>query len=114
MAPKREEFQSKYEDFWYQGIELFVRMGVGYPSRQVEFFGDLNIDGVIYNYPVGCRDQCISPMKVRDVLTRELGIPVLLLEFDHVETRLYSAESIINRVEPFAEMLKEIKAAKTE
>jgi benzoyl-CoA reductase/2-hydroxyglutaryl-CoA dehydratase subunit BcrC/BadD/HgdB len=114
MAPKREEFQSKYEDFWYQGIELFVRMGVGYPSRQVEFFGDLNIDGVIYNYPVGCRDQCISPMKVRDVLTKKLGIPVLLLEFDHVETRLYSVESIINRVEPFAEMLKEIKATKTE
>jgi benzoyl-CoA reductase/2-hydroxyglutaryl-CoA dehydratase subunit BcrC/BadD/HgdB len=112
MAPKREEFNSKYQDFWYQGIELFVRMGVGYPSRQVEFFKDLNIDGLIYNYPVGCRDQCIAPVKVREVITSELGIPVLLLEFDHVETRLYSAEAIMNRVEPFAEMLKEIKAAK--
>jgi benzoyl-CoA reductase/2-hydroxyglutaryl-CoA dehydratase subunit BcrC/BadD/HgdB len=112
MAPKREEYKSQYEDFWYQGIELFVRMGVGYPSRQVEFFKDLDIDGVIYNYPVGCRDQCISPVKVRDIITKELGIPVLLLEFDHVETRLYSAEAILNRVEPFAEMLKEMKAAK--
>jgi benzoyl-CoA reductase/2-hydroxyglutaryl-CoA dehydratase subunit BcrC/BadD/HgdB len=112
MAPKREEYKSQYEDFWYQGIELFVRMGVGYPSRQVEFFKDLNIDGVIYNYPVGCRDQCISPVKVRDIITKELGIPVLLLEFDHVETRLYSAEVVLNRVEPFAEMLKEMKAAK--
>jgi benzoyl-CoA reductase/2-hydroxyglutaryl-CoA dehydratase subunit BcrC/BadD/HgdB len=114
MGPKKEEFRSEYEDFWYQGIELFIRMGVGYPSRQVEFFKDLNIDGVIYNYPVGCRDQCISPVKVRDILTKELGIPVLLLEFDHVETRLYSAESIMSRVEPFAEMLKRNKAAKAE
>lgn len=113
MAPKREEFRSEYEDFWHQGVELFVRMGVGYPSRQVEFFRDLDIDGVIYNYPVGCRDQCISPMKVREILTKELGIPVLLLEFDHVETRLYSAEVIMNRVEPFAEMLKEKKIAKS-
>ena len=86
-------------------------MGVGYPSRQVEFFKDLNLDGVIYNYPVGCRDQCISPMKVRDTLTKEFGIPVLLLEFDHVETRLYSLETIMSRVEPFAEMLKKKKAA---
>jgi benzoyl-CoA reductase/2-hydroxyglutaryl-CoA dehydratase subunit BcrC/BadD/HgdB len=113
MTPKREEFRSEYEDFWHQGVELFVRMGVGYPSRQVEFFRDLNIDGVIYNYPVGCRDQCISPVKVREILTKELGIPVLLLEFDHVETRLYSAEVIMNRVEPFAEMLKEKKIAKS-
>jgi benzoyl-CoA reductase/2-hydroxyglutaryl-CoA dehydratase subunit BcrC/BadD/HgdB len=112
MAPKREEFKSQYEDFWYQGIELFVRMGVGYPSRQVEFFKDLDIDGVIYNYPVGCRDQCISPVKVRDIITRDLGIPVLLLEFDHVDTRLYSADVVLKRVEPFAEMLKDIKATK--
>ena len=113
MAPKREEYKSKYEDFWHQGVELFIRMGVGYPSRQVEFFKDLNLDGVIYNYPVGCRDQCISPMKVRDTLTKEFGLPVLLLEFDHVETRLYSAETIMNRVEPFAEMLKKKKAAES-
>ncbi len=114
MAPKREEYRSRYDDFWYQGIELFIRMGVGYPSRQVEFFKDLNIDGVIYNYPVGCRDQCISPVKVRDILTKELGIPVLLLEFDHVETRLYSVESIMSRVEPFAEMLKQKKAVRSQ
>jgi benzoyl-CoA reductase/2-hydroxyglutaryl-CoA dehydratase subunit BcrC/BadD/HgdB len=112
MGPKKEELRSNYEDYWYQGVELFIRMGVGYPSRQIEFFKDLNLDGVIYNYPVGCRDQCISPVKVRDVLTKELGIPVLLLEFDHVETRLYSLEAIMSRVEPFAEMLKQRKAAK--
>jgi benzoyl-CoA reductase/2-hydroxyglutaryl-CoA dehydratase subunit BcrC/BadD/HgdB len=113
IAPNREEFQSKYEDFWYQGIELFVRMGVGYAARQVELFRDLNLDGVILNYPIGCRDQCISPFKVKQLLTKELGIPVLAVEFDHVETRVFSADFVMSRIEPFAEMLKEVKAAKS-
>jgi hypothetical protein len=113
IAPKREQFQSKYEDFWYQGIELFVRMGVGYASRQVELFKDLNLDGVILTYPVGCRDQCISPFKVREILSKELGIPVLAVEFDHVETRTFTADFLMSRIEPFAEALKDAKAAKS-
>jgi benzoyl-CoA reductase/2-hydroxyglutaryl-CoA dehydratase subunit BcrC/BadD/HgdB len=112
IAPKKEGFKSKYEDFWYQGIELHVRMGVGYANRQVELFKDLNLDGVILNYPIGCRDQCISPVKVKEVLMKELGIPVLLIEFDSIETRLFTVDAIMSRVEPFAEMLKEVKAAK--
>jgi benzoyl-CoA reductase/2-hydroxyglutaryl-CoA dehydratase subunit BcrC/BadD/HgdB len=113
IAPQREQFRSKYKDFWHQGIELFVRMGVGYAARQVELFRDLNLDGVILNYPIGCRDQCISPNKVAELIERELKIPVLQLPFDHVETRNYSAEMIMSRVEPFSEMLKEMKASKT-
>jgi len=113
IAPKQENFSSKYEDFWHQGIELFLRMGVGCAARQVEMFRDIGLDGIILNYPVGCRDQCVGPMKVREIVGKDLGIPCVLLDFDHVETRLYSADVIASRVEPFAEMLKEIKAAKS-
>ncbi len=113
IAPAREEFRSKYTDFWHQGIELFVRMGVGYAERQVELFRDLNLDGLILDYPIGCRDQCISPLKVKDMVEKELKIPVLLLPFDHVETRNYSAEVIMSRVEPFSEILKKIKVTKS-
>jgi hypothetical protein len=74
-------------------------------------FRDIGLDGIILNYPVGCRDQCVGPMKVREIVGKDLGIPCVLLDFDHVETRLYSADVIASRVEPFAEMLKEIKAA---
>jgi benzoyl-CoA reductase/2-hydroxyglutaryl-CoA dehydratase subunit BcrC/BadD/HgdB len=109
ITPRKEDFKSKYDDFWHQGIELFIRMGVGCPARQVEMFRDLNLDGLVLNYPVGCRDQCVGPMKVQEIVRKELGIPSLLIDFDHVETRLYSADVIASRVEPFAEMLKEIK-----
>ncbi len=112
IAPKKEDFKSKYTDFWHQGIELFLRMGVGCAARQVELFKDLDLDGLILNYPVGCRDQCVGPMKVQEIVRKELGIPSLLIDFDHVETRLYTADVIGSRVEPFAEMLKEIKMAK--
>lgn len=113
IAPKQENYSSEYTDFWHQGIELFMRMGVGCPARQVELFRDLDLDGLILNYPVGCRDQCVGPMKVQEIVRKELGIPCLLIDFDHVETRLWTAEVIASRVEPFAEMLKEIKTAKS-
>ena len=113
IAPKQENFNSKYKDFWHQGIELFLRMGVGCAARQVEMFRDLDLDGLILNYPVGCRDQCVGPMKVQEIVRKELGIPSLVIDFDHVETRLYTADVIASRVEPFAEMLKEIKMAKS-
>ena len=116
IVPKKEEFKSKYDDFWHQGIELFIRMGVGCAARQVEIFKDISqmggLDGLILNYPIGCRDQCVGPMKVQDMINKELGIPCLLLDFDHVETRTYSADVIASRVEPFAEMLKQKKMAK--
>ncbi len=112
IAPKQENYSSEYTDFW-RGFELFMRMGVGCPARQVELFRDLDLDGLILNYPVGCRDQCVGPMKVQEIVRKELGIPCLLIDFDHVETRLWTAEVIASRVEPFAEMLKEIKTAKS-
>ncbi|HEX2966621.1 MAG TPA: 2-hydroxyacyl-CoA dehydratase family protein [Syntrophorhabdaceae bacterium] len=113
IAPKQENFSSRYNDFWHQGIELFLRMGVGCAARQVELFKDLGVDGLILNYPVGCRDQCVGPMKVQEIVRKEMGIPSLVIEFDHTESRVYTADVIGSRVEPFAEMLKEIKAAKS-
>jgi benzoyl-CoA reductase/2-hydroxyglutaryl-CoA dehydratase subunit BcrC/BadD/HgdB len=112
IAPKQENFNSKYKDFWHQGIELFLRMGVGCAARQVELFRDLGLDGLILNYPVGCRDQCVGPMKVQEIVRKELGIPSLVIDFDHTDARVYTADVIASRVEPFAEMLKEIKMSK--
>ena len=41
----------------------------------------------------------------------KLGVPVLTLEYDMYDTRDLSAESFRTRVETFAEMLRERKAA---
>jgi benzoyl-CoA reductase/2-hydroxyglutaryl-CoA dehydratase subunit BcrC/BadD/HgdB len=43
------------------------------------------------------------------VIEKELGIPVLAIEFDNLDSREYTVEQLRTRVEPFAEMLKDKK-----
>ena len=71
-----------------------------------------NLDGVIYNYLFSCRPVCLTAQIVKKYVERELGIPVLALEYDLYDSRDYSAEQVRTRVETFAEMLKVRKAAK--
>jgi benzoyl-CoA reductase/2-hydroxyglutaryl-CoA dehydratase subunit BcrC/BadD/HgdB len=65
-----------------------------------------HVDGLIIAALVKCRAQAIHPRKAKDVIEKELGIPVLAIEFDNLDSREYTAEYFRSRVEPFAEMLK--------
>ncbi|MBN1368375.1 MAG: 2-hydroxyacyl-CoA dehydratase [Dehalococcoidales bacterium] len=64
------------------------------------------VDGLIIAALVKCRSQAIHPRKAKDIIEKELGIPVLALEFDNLDSREYTAEYLRSRVEPFAEMIK--------
>jgi benzoyl-CoA reductase/2-hydroxyglutaryl-CoA dehydratase subunit BcrC/BadD/HgdB len=68
-----------------------------------------NVDGLIIAALVKCRAQAIHPRKAKDVIEKELGVPVLAIEFDNLDSREYTAEYFKSRVEPFAEMLKNRK-----
>jgi benzoyl-CoA reductase/2-hydroxyglutaryl-CoA dehydratase subunit BcrC/BadD/HgdB len=68
--------------------------------------GGGHVDGLIIAALVKCRAQAIHPRKAKDVIEKELGIPVLAIEFDNLDSREYTAEYFKSRVEPFAEMLK--------
>jgi benzoyl-CoA reductase/2-hydroxyglutaryl-CoA dehydratase subunit BcrC/BadD/HgdB len=105
--------RSKYEDYWERSSESALCFcGIKFAAKVKQICKEWAVDGAILNYPVGCRDLCISPVKSQEVIMKELGIPVLLLECDHIDTRNYSAEAMRGRVEAFAEMLKAAKAAK--
>jgi benzoyl-CoA reductase/2-hydroxyglutaryl-CoA dehydratase subunit BcrC/BadD/HgdB len=67
---------------------------------------DGHVDGLIIAALVKCRAQAIHPRKAKDVIEKELGVPVLAIEFDNLDSREYTAEYFRSRVEPFAEMLK--------
>lgn len=68
-----------------------------------------NVDGLVIAALVKCRSQAIHPRKAKEIIERELGIPVLALEFDNLDSREYTAEYLRSRVEPFAEMIKNNK-----
>jgi benzoyl-CoA reductase/2-hydroxyglutaryl-CoA dehydratase subunit BcrC/BadD/HgdB len=114
LITKEERVPSKYEDFWENSAESVLRFcGIKFAVRLKQVCKEAGLDGVILNYPIGCRDLCIAPIKGKELITKELGIPVLLLETDHVDTRSYNAEAMRSRVEAFAEILKAAKAAET-
>jgi benzoyl-CoA reductase/2-hydroxyglutaryl-CoA dehydratase subunit BcrC/BadD/HgdB len=110
-----ERIPSQYDDYWERSAEATMGFcGIKFAKRYKQICKEWAVEGAILNFPVGCRDLCIAPVKSRDTIMKELGIPVLLLESDHIDNRYYSAESMRNRVEAFAEMLKAAKAAKAD
>lgn len=65
-----------------------------------------NVDGLIIAALVKCRTQAIHPRKAKEIIEKDLGIPVLAIEFDNLDSREYTPEFFKSRVDPFAEMLK--------
>ena len=109
-----DRITNRYDDYWERRTEMQLCFsGLKFSNRFEQICPEWDLDGAILNYPIGCRDLCTSPMKTQDVITKELGIPILLLETDHIDNRSYSAEAMRSRVEAFAEMLKVAKAAKS-
>jgi benzoyl-CoA reductase/2-hydroxyglutaryl-CoA dehydratase subunit BcrC/BadD/HgdB len=52
-----------------------------------------------------CKPFSLTQSDVRDALRDELGLPVLILEADMCDERLYNARAIRERVAAFLEML---------
>lgn len=72
---------------------------------------DFKVDGALLGFPWSCR-MTSSAYLSRDMMRKELGIPVMSLEWDGYDTRQYSAGQLRTRVESFAEIVRMNKAAK--
>jgi len=74
---------------------------------------EFSVDGVILAALARCRAYAIFPLKAKEVIERELGIPAIAPEHDPWDSREFTPEQFRSRVEPFAEMLKERKKTKS-
>jgi benzoyl-CoA reductase/2-hydroxyglutaryl-CoA dehydratase subunit BcrC/BadD/HgdB len=63
------------------------------------------VDGMVMHVNRSCKPFSIAQSDVRDRLRDDLGIPVLLLEADMCDERLYNEGAVRERVEAFLEML---------
>ncbi len=52
----------------------------------------LNVDGVLDRFHVGCRSVAGDALLIKEAITKELGIPVLLLEWENFDPRIYTRE----------------------
>jgi len=66
----------------------------------------LKVDGVLDHFHVGCRSVAGDAVLIKDAVTRELGIPVLLLEWENFDPRVYNHEQCRTRLELFKPMLR--------
>ena len=65
----------------------------------------LKIDGLLNRYHVGCRAVAGDPLIIADAVGKELGIPVLTLEWENFDPRVYNHEQYKRRLELFKVML---------
>ncbi|MBN1367884.1 MAG: 2-hydroxyacyl-CoA dehydratase [Dehalococcoidales bacterium] len=65
-----------------------------------------NVDGVIDRYHVGCRTVSGDALIIEEAIKKELGIPVLTLEWENFDPRAYNEEQLKSRFEIFKAMMK--------
>ena len=68
---------------------------------------EYKVEGIIINALSKCKVYAAFPVKAREVLEAELGIPVIAPEHDPWDNREFTPDYFRSRILPFAEMLKE-------
>lgn len=74
-------------------------------SLLVEGCKGLNVDGILDRFHAGCRTTAGDALIIKDAITKELGIPALLLEWEGFDPRAYNHEQYKRRLETFKTML---------
>lgn len=65
----------------------------------------LRVDGVLNHYHVGCRSVAGDALICKEAIEKELGIPVLTLEWENFDPRVYDHEQYKTRLEVFRSMI---------
>ena len=72
----------------------------------IEACRQLKIDGVLDHFHVGCRGVAADALIIRDVVRKELGLPVLLFEWENFDPRVYDHGQYKAKLEVFKSMLR--------
>ena len=83
---------------------LAVYLG-GRISIILEACRQLKVQGVLNHYHVGCRSVAGDALIIKDAIKRELGIPVLTLEWENFDPRVYDHDQYKTRLEVFRSMI---------
>ena len=101
-----------YTSLWEEVADSNMRgRGANYSSlayilQLVDSVKQWDVEGVIFFRHFSCRQYSIFPIKAKEIIEEELGIPVLMLEGDYCDYRSYNVQQMRTRLETFAEMVK--------
>lgn len=106
----RKELGLSYED----SLRSFAKMWLQQPyyynlENRIDYFKEVideySIDGVILHNNRSCRPNSTGLIDLKNTLQQDVGIPVMILEADMNDPRLFSEEQVKNRTESFIELL---------
>jgi benzoyl-CoA reductase/2-hydroxyglutaryl-CoA dehydratase subunit BcrC/BadD/HgdB len=105
-APVKETSEDPYMRFGIamQCGAMHMPPGIRIPML-IEGCKKLNIDGVLDRFHVGCRAVAGDAMLIESSINKELGIPVMLLEWENFDPRVYKHEEYRKRLEIFKTMM---------
>ncbi len=66
----------------------------------------LRVDGVLDRFHVGCRTVAGDAFVIKEAVSRELGLPALLLEWENFDPRVYNHEQFKTMLETFKTMMR--------
>ena len=89
---------------------FFKRPGLSNAGNLYQYEADsmkqYNCDGAILSYLFNCRPWSLGAVMGKDYIEKTINKPVMIMEADFYDSRLYSPEQQKTRVESFAEVLK--------
>jgi benzoyl-CoA reductase/2-hydroxyglutaryl-CoA dehydratase subunit BcrC/BadD/HgdB len=71
----------------------------------IEVCKRLRVDGVLGKFHVGCRINAGDALLIKNAIISELGIPVLLLEWEGFDPRIYKDDQLRKQLELFRSIL---------
>ena len=75
----------------------------------IGFCKNLKVDGMLARYHAGCRTVALDAMIVKSAVSKELGIPVMVLDWENFDSRVYNHEQYKRKFEAFKQILQERK-----
>jgi len=78
-----------------------------YKEAMVKAAREYSIDGAVFFSHIGCRQACATIRTIKDVLQREVGIPLVNIDCDLVDKTFASREEQLEALERFFERLEE-------
>jgi hypothetical protein len=107
-----------YPDLWEDVASSQLRSrganysSLAYITHMKEAIKQSKVEGIVFFRHYSCRQYSIFPIKAKEIIEKELGIPVLPLEGDYCDFRSYNIQQMRTKLETFAEMVKANKAAR--
>jgi benzoyl-CoA reductase/2-hydroxyglutaryl-CoA dehydratase subunit BcrC/BadD/HgdB len=95
-----------YEKLSVDGVQTSIHNSLARRTTSiVEGCKRLKVDGVLDRFHIGCRTVTADALMIKDAITKELGIPVLLVERDDFDPRVCNHEQYRRSLEIFKTML---------